>query len=103
MSPAYTLPRPRDKTCRRAQVESLGIFDKGEEVMGSGCTVLCVDPDSYADFCNLKPFNNSVFAYLEALTYLDPSLRGDDGPPRTFVIPAKAGIQGISKHLPANS
>ena len=32
-TPTLILPRPRDKTCRRAQVESLGIFDKGEEIM----------------------------------------------------------------------
>ena len=40
----------------------------------------------------LRLFNNSVFEYLEALTYLDPRLRGDDGRLRTVVIPAKAGI-----------
>ena len=27
----------------------------------------------------LRLFNNSVFEYLEAVTYLDPRLRGDDG------------------------
>ena len=29
-----TLSRPRDETCRRAQVESLGVCDKGEGVFG---------------------------------------------------------------------
>ncbi len=44
------------------------------------------------ELTNLRLFNNSVFECLEALTYLDPRLRGDDGQSRTVVIPAKAGI-----------
>jgi len=48
----------------------------------------------------LRLFNNSVFEFLEALTYLDPRLRGDDGRLHTVVIPAEAGIQGINRPLP---
>jgi hypothetical protein len=44
------------------------------------------------NFSNLRLFNNSIFECLEALTHLDPRLRGDDGGSHTFVIPAKAGI-----------
>jgi hypothetical protein len=49
---------------------------------------------------NLTLFNNPFFACLEASRYLDPRLRGDDGRSLTYVIPAKAGIQCINRHLP---
>jgi hypothetical protein len=39
---------------------------------------------------------------LQAVSYLDPRFRGDDGRPRTIVIPAKAGIQGLGRLLPRN-
>jgi len=32
---------------------------------------------------------------LQAVPYLDPRFRGDDGRSRTIVIPAQAGIQGV--------
>jgi len=39
---------------------------------------------------------------LQAVPYLDPRIRGDDGRGRTIVIPAKAGIQGLGRLLPRN-
>jgi hypothetical protein len=39
---------------------------------------------------------------LQAVPYLGPRFRGDDGRPRTIVIPAKAGIQGLGGLLPRN-
>ena len=34
---------------------------------------------------------------LQAVPYLDPRIRGDDGRSRTIVIPAQAGIQSGAK------
>ena len=51
-------------------------------------------------YFDLRLFNNSVFEFLEALTYLDPRLRGDDGRSHNVVIPTEAGIQGINRLLP---
>ncbi len=40
------------------------------------------------NFINLRLFNSALFEYLQAMLHLDPRLRGDDGQPQTFVIPA---------------